>query len=185
MLPAPFLLNTSLFTARQKIGQKIFTMREKKNKKLWRNSCLVFFFLFLFVWISFFWMFFFLSYVGFFFVLFRLISQRTVPNDEQQTNKQKKKIQSYQLALHSLREVLGMEWRVIVRTVGWTQKGGRRRRKKVNKVHEGGESSKSSRRQRMAAQLTVRKHSPHHRAGAVRVSACVVWMLNDNKKNHH
>lgn len=79
-----------------------------------------------------------------------------------------------------------MEWRVIVRTVGWTQKGGRRRRKKVNKVHEGGESSKSSRRQRMAAQLAVRKHSPHRRAGrrgeAVRVSACVVWMLNNNKK---
>lgn len=37
----------------------------------------------------------------------------------------------------------------------------------------------------MAAQLTVRKHSPHHRTGAVRVSACVVWMLNNNKKNHH
>ena len=53
------------------------------------------------------------------------------------------------------------------------------------KVHEGGESSKSSRRQRMAAQLTVRKHSPHHRAGAVHGSACVGWMLNDNKKNHH
>lgn len=34
----------------------------------------------------------------------------------------------------------------------------------------------------MAAQLTVRKHSSHHRVGAVHVSACVVWMLNDNKK---
>lgn len=155
--------------------------------KLWRNSCLVFFLFFLFVCISFFldvFLFFFLSYVFFFLFFFDLYLRELSPMmSNKQTNK---KIQSYQLALHSLREVLGMEWRVIVqkqldehrRGVGG---GGRR----SIKVHEGGESSKSSRRQRMAAQLTVRKHSSHHRAGAVRVSACVVWMLNDNKKNHH
>lgn len=57
--------------------------------------------------------------------------------------------------------------RVIVRTVGWTQKGGRRRRKKVNKVHEEVKSSKSSRRQKMAAQLAVRKNTPDTAAQGV------------------
>lgn len=78
--------------------------------------------------------------------------------------------------------------RVIVRTVGWTQKGGRRRRKKVNKVHEEVKSSKSSRRQKMAAQLAVRKNTPDTAVQggerAVRVSACVVWMLNNNNNNN-
>lgn len=67
--------------------------------KLWRNSCLVFFFFFFFVCLHFFFMFFFfLSYVFFLFVLFRLISQRIVPNDEQQTNKQKNPIISASIA---------------------------------------------------------------------------------------
>ena len=64
--------------------------------------------------------------------------------------------------------------------------GGYRRRKKVNKVHEGVKVQKSSRGQRMAAQLTVRTHSPHHRAGGRCVCRRAVgWMLNDKKKNHH
>lgn len=76
--------------------------------KLWRNSCLVFFLFFFFVCLHFFLLIFFsflpsvCCFFFFFCSFFRLISQRIVPNDEQQTNKQKK-IQSYQLALHSLK----------------------------------------------------------------------------------
>lgn len=106
--------------------------------KLWRNSCLVFFFFpsSFFVCLHFF---FFRPFIYIFFCSFSTYISENCPQ-WWATNKQTKKIQSYQLALHSLREVLGMEWRVIVQTVGWTQKGGRRRRrrrKKVNKVHEG------------------------------------------------
>lgn len=134
MLPAPFC-STLLSLQLGKNLTKIFTMREKKNEIVEKQLFSVFFFFF-FVCLHFFFMFFFfLSYVFFFLFFFDLYLRELSPMmSNKQTNK---KIQSYQLALHSLREVLGMEWRVIVQTVGWTQKGGRRRRKKVNKVHEG------------------------------------------------
>lgn len=184
MLPAPFCSTLLSLQLGKKSDKNIYNEREKKLKIVEKQLFSIFF-LFCLSAFLFFGCFSSFHMLFFFFCSFSTYISENCPQ-WWATNKQtKKNIQSYQLALHSLREVLGMEWRVIVRTVGWTQKGGRRRRKKVNKVHEGGESSKSSRRQRMAAQLTVRKHSPHHRTGAVRVSACVVWMLNDNKKNHH
>lgn len=75
--------------------------------------------------------------VFFFLFFFRLISQRIVPNDEQQTNKQKNPIISASIA-QSQREVLG-DGMESYRPNSWmnTEGGYRRRRKKVNKVHEG------------------------------------------------
>lgn len=71
----------------------------------------------------------------FFFVLFRLIFQRIVPNDEQQTNKQKNPIISASIAQSQRGFGDGME---SYRPNSWMNtEGGRRRRKKVNKVHEG------------------------------------------------
>lgn len=170
MLPAPFCSTLLSLQLGKKSDKNIYNEREKK----WNcgeTVCLVFypFFLFVCIFLFFFWIFFFfLSYcffLFFFIYFFRLRTQRTVPNDEQQTNKQTKKIiiQSYQLALHSLREVffLGrgeMEWRVIVqKTVGWTQKGGKGGggRRSIKFMREGWKFKKVSRRQRMAAQLTV------------------------------
>lgn len=128
MLPAPFC-STLLSLQLGKNLTKIFTMREKKNETVEKQLLSVFSF-FLFVCISFFGCFF--PFICFFFCSFFDLYLREL--SPMMSNKQtNKKIQSYQLALHSLREVLGMEWRVIVQTVGWTQKGGRRRRKKVNK----------------------------------------------------
>lgn len=94
MLPAPFC-STLLSLQLGKNLTKIFTMREKKNEIVEKQLFSVFSF-FLFVCISFFC--FFLPFICFFFVLFRLISQRIVPNDEQQTNKQKNPIISASIA---------------------------------------------------------------------------------------
>lgn len=91
----------------------------------------VFLFLFVCIFLYFLMIFFFLSFL-FFVFLFSFISQRIVPNDEQQTNKQK--IQSFQLALHSLKEVWGWNGELSSKQLD-EHRGGRR--KKVNKVHEG------------------------------------------------
>ena len=154
----------SLYSSgKKKIWQKYLQWEREEKRKLWRN--IFSFCLHLFSFRIFF--FFFSPFIRF--VPFQLREMFSMMSNKQ-TQKKKKKFQSYQLALHSLREVLGMEWRVIVHTAGWTQRRRRRRgrsRKKVNKVH-GGESSNSSRRQKMAAQLTARKHSPHCHAGGCR-----------------
>lgn len=81
---------------------------------------------------------FFLPFICFFLFFFDLYLRELSPMmSNKQTNK---KIQSYQLALHSLREVFG-DGMESYRPNSWMNTEGRRR-KKVNKVHEGGESSK-------------------------------------------
>lgn len=103
----PFLLNTSLFTVRQKADKNIYNEREKNEIVKKQFSV---FFSFLFVCISFYE--FLHLFICVFFVIFYLYLRELSPMmSNKQTNK---KNQSYQLALHSLREVLGMEWRVIV-----------------------------------------------------------------------
>lgn len=71
----------------------------------------------------------------FFFVLF--ISQRIVPNDKQQTNKQKNPIISASIAQSQRGFGDGMESYRPKNSWMNTEGGYRRRRKKVNKVHEG------------------------------------------------
>lgn len=132
MLPAPFC-STLLSLQLGKNLTKIFTMREKKMK-LWRNNCLVFFF-FLFVCISFLDFFFFLSYV-FFCSFFDLYLRELSPMmSNKQTNK-KIPIISASIAQSQRGFGDGME---SYRPNSWmnTEGGRRRRRKKVNKVHEG------------------------------------------------
>lgn len=122
MLPAPFC-STLLSLQLGKNLTKIFTMREKKNEIVEKQLFSVF--SFFFFCLSAFLFFFFLPFIWFFFFcsFFDLYLRELSPMmSNKQTNK---KIQSYQLALHSLKERFwGMEWRVIVQTVGWTQKGG-------------------------------------------------------------
>lgn len=138
MLPAPFC-STLLSLQLGKNLTKIFTMREQKNEIVEKQLFSVFFFFFLFVCISFFWMFFFsffhMSFFFLFFVLFQLISQRIVPNDEQQTNKQKNPNHISQHCTVS-REVFG-DGMESYRPNSWMNTEGgyrrRRRRKKVNK----------------------------------------------------
>lgn len=121
MLPAPFCSTLLSLQLGKKFWQNIYNEREKNE--IVEKQFSVFFLFFLFVCISFFFRcFFFLPFVCFFFLFFLYLRELSPMISNKQTNK---KIQSYQLALHSLREVLGMEWRVIVqKTVGWTQKGG-------------------------------------------------------------
>lgn len=172
----PFLFNTSLFTVQEKKNlTKIFTMRERKEKKVVKKH------FFLFVCISFLFLrFFFSPFIRF--VLFQLREVSSMMSNKQtHTKKRINPIISASIAQSQRGFGDGMEsycpysW---MNTEGGRRRR-RRRRKKVNKVH-GGESSNSSRRQKMAAQLTVRKHSPHCHAGGV--SACVVWMLNKQIK---
>lgn len=80
-------------------------MREKKIKIVEKQFCIFFCFFCLLAFLLFFLKFFFLSY-GIFFCSFSTY----VSDDEQQTNKQTNKIiiiQSYQLALHSLKRGFG------------------------------------------------------------------------------
>lgn len=111
-------------------------------------------------------LFFFNSSFRVFCSFFPLISHRIVPNDEQQTNKQKNPIISASIA-QSQRGFWGWNGELSSKHLD-EHRGGGGGRRSIKFMR--GESSKSSRRQRMAAQLTVRKHSLHHTA---RGGACV------------
>lgn len=97
MLPAPFC-STLLSLQLGKNLTKIFTMREKKNEIVEKQLFSVFFLFFVCLHFFFFDVFSSFHMFFFLFVLFRLISQRIVPNDEQQTNKQKNPIISASIA---------------------------------------------------------------------------------------
>lgn len=147
MLPAPFC-STLLFTARKKIWQSIYNERETNCGE---TVVKCFFFPFC---LSFF--------LPFFCCSFSTCISENCPQWWAINKTKKRKIQSHQRALHSLRERF-LGWNGELSSKQLDEHRGRRRKKEVNKVHEGVKVQKSSRRQRMAAQLAVRKRSPHRR----------------------
>lgn len=177
MLPAPFC--STLLSLQLSKNQTKYLQWARKNEIVVKQL-LTFFFLF-FCLSAF--LFFFNSSFRVFCSFFPLISHRIVPNDEQQTNKQKNPIISASIA-QSQRGFWGWNGELSSKHLD-EHRGGGGGRRSIKFMR--GESSKSSRRQRMAAQLTVRKHSLHHTA---RGGACVGVRGLDvkqqqQKKKHH
>lgn len=89
--------------------------------------------------------------------------------------------------MHSLRERF-LGWNGELSSKQLDEHRGRRRKKEVNKVHEGVKVQKKFEKTEDGCAAGGAETFPAPprgvgRGGGVRVSACVVWMLNNNKKS--